>query len=117
MKKYRVFKIITIVILILGLSIEFFLLFDALIEALNNRSLAGGGRAQSEFFLMGLFFVGRPVGFIGLFLWLVNLIIDLLYKGSKIKRNELIYIGLTIMTLLPFFIDELLLNIMYSGWN
>lgn len=117
MKTYKIFKIVSLVILITGLIIELFLIIDATINAVDNRSLTGGGRAQSEFFLMGLFFVGRPIGFLGLVLWISNLVVDYFYKGHKIRRNELLYIGLTLMTLMPFILDDFLLGIMYSGWN
>jgi len=117
MKAYKTFKIITLILFIVGFSFELYLVIDATIAAIDHRSLTGGGRAQSEFFLMGLFFIGRPIGFAGLVLWISNLIVDLIYKGNKINRNELLYIGLTFMTLTPFVLDEVLLNIMYSGWH
>jgi len=117
MGAYKTFKTISLILLIIGLGIELFLVIDATIEAIGNRSLTGGGRAQSEFFLMGLFFIGRPIGYVGLILWFSNLLVDYFHKGSKVKRNELLYIGLTLMTLIPFVLDELLLQIMYSGWN
>ncbi len=117
MKLYRIFKLITIVLFALGFAFELYLLIDAGASAIDNRSLTGGGRAQSEFFMMGMFFIGKPIGYLGLTLWIANLLVDLFYSGSKFKRNELIYIGLTLMTLIPFMLDDLLLTLMYSGWK
>lgn len=115
MGNYKTFKILTLVLFIIGFGIELYILTDTAILSFGRGSMDGGSRAEAELFLLGLYSFAKPIGFIGIILLLLNLLVDFLYQGSKIRRNELLLIGLTLMAFLPYIVDEILFHVIFSG--
>ena len=94
-----------------------YLLIDAIIIAIDQRSLKGAGRAQAEFFLLPIIIYGRPIGYIGMGILIINLFLDFLNKEKFKVKHIMLYFGLIFMILIPFLSIGWLLDIMYSGWN
>ncbi len=116
-RKEKILKTITVIVLIGGLIIEIPLLIYALSDAIEYRSLKGGGRAQAEFFLMPMFFIGGPIAILALIITLINAVVDGLRKTRISKRTLIIYLGLGLLILIPTLGSWLLLQVMYSGWK
>lgn len=115
MKAYNRLKILTSILLVLGLLVEAFLVFDGYQEANNRSDLVGAARAQSEFFLMGLVLIGRPIAIAGIILLILNLVADIRYSSIKKLNNLFVYIGLIAMVCTPLIAPDILLNVLYEG--
>ena len=106
------------VVLIGGFMIEIPLFILALSDAVEYRSLQGGGRAQAEFFLMPMFFIGGPIAIIAIVMAFINGVVDVFRKTPVSKKSLIIiYVGLAVLTLIPTLGSWLLLQLMYSGWK
>ncbi len=117
---YKGFKIVSIVIATISILTNVLLILAAIPEAIDNQTLTGGGRAQSEFFTMPLLFVGGGFAIICLGLLISNSVTDIvrsLKKADMYHRNILTYCLLVIAILLPYFGTSGLIDLMYSGWK
>jgi hypothetical protein len=117
---YRGFKIVTVLIATLAILTDVLLLLVALPEAIDNQTLSGGGRAQSEFFTMPLLFVGGGFSLLCLGLLISNLVTDivrLIKKSEFYHRNILTYSLLVIAIIIPYIATTGLIDLMYSGWK
>jgi hypothetical protein len=117
---YKGFKIVSIVFATISILTNVLLILAAVQEALDNQTLKGSARAQSEFFTMPLFFIGGGFAIICLGLLISNSVTDIvrsLKKADIYHRNLLTYCLLLIAILLPYFGTAGLVNLMHSGWK
>ena len=70
-------------------------------ESIGVRELTGSEKAQSEFFLMPMFFYGGTIALISGILILINGIADKIKKYKNSKLNSYIYISLGINVAIP----------------
>jgi hypothetical protein len=117
LKAYKGFKTTSIVIGLIGLTFQMPIMIGDILKAIENQKLTGGARAQSEFFLMPMIFLGGIFAIIGLVLIFSNGLTDLLWEGEKYKKNILVYCILALTILIPTVGSYLILGLMYYGWK
>lgn len=117
---YRVFKVISFVLVCLVLVGQSILVLLAVLDILDARKLIGGGRAQSELVLLPLVLAGGGGALFNTMLLLVNAVVDALHgRGGHAMwgRNAILY-GMMVLSLcIPVVVPWALLRFLYAGWG
>jgi len=117
---YKGFKTASIIIATIAILIDVLLFLVAIPEAIDNQSLTGGGRAQSEFFTMPLMLIGGGFAILCILVLISNFVTDIVRtskKAAMYNRNILAYCLLVFAIFFPYFGTTVLIDLMYSGWK
>jgi hypothetical protein len=117
---YRIFKVISFVLVVLVLVGQSLLVFKGVLDTLDARKLTGGGRAQSELVLLPMVLFGGIGAAFNLLLLLVNAGVDAFQRRSghaMWRPNALLYAMMALTLLMPVLGPWALLEYLYAGWG
>ena len=86
---------------IIGLILIGIILIWTIKESIGVKELTGSAKAQSEFFLMPMFFYGGTIALVSGLLILINGLTDWIKKYENKKLNSYIYTSLGINVTIP----------------
>ena len=98
---YKYFKYLILTLGLIGLILIGIILIWTIKESIGVKELTGSAKAQSEFFLMPMFFYGGTIGLISGLLILINGLADWIKKYKNQKLNSYIYTSLGINIAIP----------------